>query len=261
MNINETDKGFTLIELAIVIVIIGSIVGGIVGGRSLIDSANRQALVTDVNGYETAINAYTLEYYQLPGDTDEASLYWPTGVQDGNGNSRIDTDAEAVDLWEHLDRADIISGSFDGNGVTLDEENNPYNDDFTFWYSIMHPTEIYDSTVPPDSWLFRIASSRSLMLTTTDKAAGASRISSSMLRIINSEFADFPTGISIANARKIDRKFDDANPLDGKIAAPSCTVLNTTGELMEEPLSTFSENYLLSAEDKDCVMFFVLKTR
>ena len=55
---NTNKKGFSLIELSIVLIIIGLLVAGITGGASLIKSAELRAVMSDIRNYQTAINAY-----------------------------------------------------------------------------------------------------------------------------------------------------------------------------------------------------------
>lgn len=92
----DKQQGFTLVELSIVIVIIGLIVAGIVGGQTLVKQAQLRSVYADANKYKVAINAFKLEYNQLPGDMDNAHDYWPgcnsgaTAAQcNGNGNKLI----------------------------------------------------------------------------------------------------------------------------------------------------------------------------
>ena len=62
------NKGFTLIELSIVLVIIGLIVGGVLVGQDLIKAAEIRATVSQVEGYNSAVNTFRLKYNGLPGD-------------------------------------------------------------------------------------------------------------------------------------------------------------------------------------------------
>ena len=57
-NFSITRRGFTLIELSIVLVIIGLVVGGVVTGRTLIQSAQLQRQITQIKEYETAFVAF-----------------------------------------------------------------------------------------------------------------------------------------------------------------------------------------------------------
>lgn len=75
---NKKIEGFTLVEIAIVIVIIGLIIGGVVGGQSLIQSTKRNSVIKEYNSFKIAINAFKLEYDSLPGDMRDATDYWGT---------------------------------------------------------------------------------------------------------------------------------------------------------------------------------------
>ncbi len=126
-------KGFTLIELSIVLVIISLIVGGVIGGKALINSSELQSIITDVNGFKTAINTYKLNYDTLPGDHRDAWSYFGGGVNticganadanasdgcNGDGNGRIDGKNEEVRAWQHLALADIYHGVSPVAGLT-----------------------------------------------------------------------------------------------------------------------------------------------
>jgi prepilin-type N-terminal cleavage/methylation domain-containing protein len=61
-------KGFTLVELSIVIIIIGFLIAGIAGGQSLIASAKLHSIITEVQSLQTASRVFTEQYGGLPGD-------------------------------------------------------------------------------------------------------------------------------------------------------------------------------------------------
>lgn len=104
--------GFTLVELALVIVIISLIIGVILGGKTLINAAELRAVMTDSNLYITAINNFKQQYRYLPGDFNRASSYW-NGASDGDGNGRIDV-FEPFYVWRHLVLAGFIEGAYTG---------------------------------------------------------------------------------------------------------------------------------------------------
>ncbi len=84
---NLNTCGFTLIELSIVMVIIGLIIGGILVGRDLINSAASRAYISQLQTYNTAVNAFKLKYGCLPGDcANGVALNFLTN---GNGNGFV----------------------------------------------------------------------------------------------------------------------------------------------------------------------------
>jgi prepilin-type N-terminal cleavage/methylation domain-containing protein len=116
-------RGFTLVELSIVLVIIGLIVGGVVGGQSLVKSAKINKVVGQFQGYKTAFQTFELQYDGIPGDFAMAFDYWGTDCKynaytcNGNGDYFIETGTgpfrgENLQFWNHMLLAEVISGSF-----------------------------------------------------------------------------------------------------------------------------------------------------
>src|SRR3982751_930235 len=69
----EAEKGFTLIELSIVLVIIGLIVGGVLVGQDLIRAAEVRATISQIEKYNTAVNTFRGKYNALPGDLNAST--------------------------------------------------------------------------------------------------------------------------------------------------------------------------------------------
>jgi len=80
MKLNNK-KGFSLIELSIVLIIIGLLIAGITGGASLIKSAELRAVMSEIRNYQTAVNAYYTAKGELPGGVESSEMsFTETGV-------------------------------------------------------------------------------------------------------------------------------------------------------------------------------------
>ena len=126
----KSDKvqGFTLVEIAIVLVIIGLLLGGILKGQEMITQAKIKNVISDFSGISAAYHGYVDRYKKIPGDDicagsgatnsscGTTTARW-SGASSGNGdgiiagryNSTTATDESRL-WWDHLRRAGFVSG-------------------------------------------------------------------------------------------------------------------------------------------------------
>lgn len=113
--------GFTLIEIAIVLVIIGLLLGGVLKGQELITSARVRNLISQQDGIKAAYFGFLDRFRALPGDYSQAStnIACTPACTNGNNNGQITasgvagaTTDEHIAAWEHLSKAGFINGSF-----------------------------------------------------------------------------------------------------------------------------------------------------
>lgn len=106
--------GFSLIESAIVLVIMGFLIGGVLKGKDLIESARLKRVISQLNEYRLAASTFLDKYDALPGDFSKASLMIKKGLRDGNGNGMVEgaglaRGSEALNFWAHLAAAGLIA--------------------------------------------------------------------------------------------------------------------------------------------------------
>ncbi|MDL1970466.1 MAG: hypothetical protein LWW94_05760 [Candidatus Desulfofervidaceae bacterium] len=93
-------EGFTMLELALVLVIMGFIIIGITQGQKLYYNAKINRIISDMKDYRHYFLLYYDTYGMYPGDEDDPNF--PSGdTLNGNHNGLIDT-AEANNVWEDL---------------------------------------------------------------------------------------------------------------------------------------------------------------
>lgn len=119
--------GFTLVEIAIVLVIIGLLLGGVLKGQQMIENARIKSVVNDMNGVSAAYNSYIDRYHAIPGDETLATMAargW-TNTAGGNANGALDitpaqtfnNGGEQAAMWQALRASGMIPGDPTAVGI------------------------------------------------------------------------------------------------------------------------------------------------
>ena len=131
----KKQSGFTLIELAIVLVIIGLLLGGVLKGQELINSAKVKSLVADFKNVPVYIYGYQDKFKALPGDDTLAithlgasatnSTSSTLGYIDGKWDSTTGTE-DSILFWQHVRLAGLAPGptSIGGNVAAFVPKNS-----------------------------------------------------------------------------------------------------------------------------------------
>jgi prepilin-type N-terminal cleavage/methylation domain-containing protein len=115
----KKQTGFTLIELAIVLVIIGLLLGGVLRGQELINSAKVKNMARDFQNVQVYVYGYQDKYKALPGDDSNADKHLSgaatitpgggNGVINGNWDTVTNSD-ESCTFWQHVRLAGLAPG-------------------------------------------------------------------------------------------------------------------------------------------------------
>ena len=237
-NRKQNQKGFTLVELAIVLVIIGLIVGGVLGGQDLIAAARLRSAQNQVNQVNTAANTFYAKYNGLPGDllaanAAQTGIFTPLstlgtqGLRDGpgliegiGGTGAVPTiGGEVLAFWSDLAVAGYFPGAPTGySGVAANAAiatNSPAITAATA--STYFPT----SKLRPSNYLVvvEMTGHNSIVMVNVTAPVGAAGASGA---------PTFAAAMTPAEAWEMDTKFDDSNPLLGTVTVPTAGLTGTT---------------------------------
>ncbi len=233
----KQQAGFTLIEIAIVLVIIGLLLGGVLKGQELITSARVRNLISQQDGIKAAYFGFLDRFRGLPGDYNQAvanitgvgTACGTGGNGNGNGQIAIGTNAataESVMFWDHLSKAGFINGSYTCvDHATFNNNTNPTN---------------------PYSMYLQIAYGGLYGVGTVETGAGS-----------NPARHYLKTGnqIPVEIIAEVDRKIDDGNAIRGgfqfSLSSLSGTV-PTAANCYETAAGATQGNWKVTASETNC---------
>lgn len=249
------NRGFTLVELAIVITIIGLLIGGILKGQEMIRNARITSTIAQVKSFHAAMETFRDRFDQIPGDFSAATFRLSgcaaaAACYNGNSNGLVGTrmlawknddygenlaaiTAENVQFWKHLALADLIAGV------------NPQSSEAN-WGKALPGAALAGG--------YSVVQGRS---SATDvNAMDGLQIRMHRCPACSNLLLDEGHSASPADAAQIDRKLDDGKPQSGYVraagnglnAGDQCTATDGTTDSYDERVKRLR-----------CAMFFTLR--
>ncbi len=118
----RSSRGFSFVELAISLVVIGLIVGAVLAGQTMLRNQRIQSMMSELDANISAVKLFQEKYTALPGDMPTANTIWSSATS-GDGNGLIVSDYtanpdEMYQAWYHLSLAELVSGQYSGSGAS-----------------------------------------------------------------------------------------------------------------------------------------------
>lgn len=273
----KNEKGFTLVELAIVMIIIGLLIGGVLKGQELIENAKVTATISQVKGFQAALNTFRDTYGAVPGDMRNAMnrLQGCTAAPCGNGSGDSLISMGAVVSTTEATAG--TAGTATQNAAEWDLTSNANNDEsFMVWKHLALANLItgVDPTTATVAWgqshpTSSLRGGYQLYYDTTlvDVGAhnagttGGSNGSGHVLRLSNGGVTgafDVAGGApaSALQAANIDRKLDDGRPNTGSVLAAGGTAASPCvgGTNSTDDSPAYNEQI----DQKNCVIYFLI---
>ena len=220
------ENGFTLVELAIVIVIISLLIAGVLQGSELIRQAQIRNFTKLAQTFQTANNTFKMKYNFLPGDLPNATTFFDattcgnmvyggngcnsSGVNAGNGlvdGTWNTSGSDEMRCWVHLSLSKILTV-------------NPISADYSYNRLDIGKNRVWS--------VAGSGSFQNVRLSYGPSTAPVSFIDINYFAFFNHNGAWDGSIISAPDAASIDEKIDDGKPLTGKFLAGTGSVNSTT---------------------------------
>lgn len=118
---NRKNNGFTIVEMSVVVFIVGLLIVGVMAGKNLIEGGKIRAVLSEMDDNRQSMIQFQEKYFDWPGDLSNSNVLWPNSANvAGNGDEQINWTTEGVQMWRHLELAQMIGQTGFSTTVTPD---------------------------------------------------------------------------------------------------------------------------------------------
>jgi prepilin-type N-terminal cleavage/methylation domain-containing protein len=210
-------QGFTLVEMAIVLVIIGLIVGGILKGQEIVNNGRVKTQVAQVDAVKAAVNTFVDRFNFFPGDFSGAeSVFGTDATFNGNGDGVIGAGIANAQDTPTADTGATIPKEMELVWVQMQAANLISSVPSTATYA--QNSQYYEGKLP----------TAFLWFGDWQWGVGAASVTNKMVMLEGSKKAStVPSpGARMSDALSIDTKYDDGLPATGQILAGTASSAN-----------------------------------
>lgn len=226
-------RGFTLLELSMVLIVIGLMIGGVLVGQELVKAAQARAQIAQIEKFNSAVNTFKVKYGYIPGDIPDpyASQFGfqargsNPGQGDGNGLLQgyaggtgygwVIGIGENAMFWVDLSAARLIDGSFSAASPTSGGGSDITGTNISLYLpqaKIGNGNYVYTwntNSTPANNAFLNFFTNNYFAISSVNAILNSSDIG---------EISSSPN-ITVAQAYAIDKKIDDGLPLSGSVQA------------------------------------------
>lgn len=253
LKTSVAQKGFTLIEMSIVLVIIGLIIGGILKGQEIIDASRQKNFISQTDSYRSALNTFQDRFNGIPGDYNLATSRVSSGAVNGDGDGLVGSLGTGIAGMNAITAA-VSAGTGGGTAAEAGENMNFFcqlsaanligsasNDcdqsATTFGNGSPLPAAAFANSGLTVVWgLYDAAYTRTALWARVHRNPG-------------SNITDTTGALSGRVASQLDGKYDDGSPVAGLMRGAN------TGDC---PATSTSSVYTALGETPNCVMMIEL---
>ena len=258
MRLKSPTAAFTLVELAIVLVIIGLLVGGVLAGKDILHGSQLQKTIKQVTDINQATTTFRDQYGGFPGDITNATSFWPSATN-GNGNKIIETAASGTCATVGtIAASDLDCPDFAGERAQFFMQlglaglTNPYTSAATLDAGYPRlPVNKSAGMIVGSAWLNAAASNMKMENYANSSVYLYLGVCAPSSLNVGAPFNNCGTLIPV-DAQNMDIKIDDGLPLSGVVFGQSYNTICATGTAANTTSVTATNSYNISSSVPGC---------